>query len=91
MEKFVSFVPRFRYSEILFPQGEEKFGSLKREFVISGVRYMEGFYEDFLRRKRGEQSLVRKIEMFVISGVRNIERSLYIYFKLTLFLLEIYL
>ena len=25
----------------------------------------------------GEQSLVRKIEMFVISGVRNIESSLY--------------
>ena len=33
------------------PQGEEKFGSLKREFVISGVRYMEGFYEGFLREK----------------------------------------
>ena len=31
----------------------EKFGSLKREFVISGVRYMEGFYEGFLRGKRG--------------------------------------
>ena len=36
-----------------FPQGEEKFGSLNREFVISGVRYMEGFYEGFLRGKRG--------------------------------------
>ena len=24
-----------------FPQGEEKIGSLKREFVISGVRYIE--------------------------------------------------
>ena len=36
-----------------FPQGEEKFGSLKREFVISGVRYMEGFYEGFLGGKRG--------------------------------------
>ena len=34
-----------------FPQGEEKFGSLMREFVISGVRYMEGFYEGFLRGK----------------------------------------
>ena len=36
----------------LFPQGVEKFGSLKREFVISGVRYMKGFYEGFLRGKR---------------------------------------
>ena len=36
-----------------FPQGGEKFGSLKREFVISGIRYMEGFYEGFLRGKRG--------------------------------------
>ena len=36
-----------------FPQGEEKFGSLKRELVIFGVRYMEGFYESFLRGKRG--------------------------------------
>ena len=53
MEKFVSFVPRVRYKGDFFPQGEEKFGSLKREFVISGVRYMEGFYEGFLRRKRG--------------------------------------
>ena len=34
-------------------RGEEKFGSLKREFVILGVRYMEGFYESFLRGKRG--------------------------------------
>ena len=55
MEKFVSLVPRVRYIEIfsLKAQGEEKFGSLKREFVISGVRYMEGFYEGFLRGKRG--------------------------------------
>ena len=52
MEKFVSFVARVRYIEICFLPGEEKFGSLKREFVISGVRYMEGFYEGFLRGKR---------------------------------------
>ena len=52
MEKFVSFVDRVRYIEIFFPQREEKFGSLKREFVISGVRYMEVFYEGFLRGKR---------------------------------------
>ena len=51
MEKFVSFVARVRYIEIFFLK--EKFGSLKREFVISGVRYMEGFYESFLRGKRG--------------------------------------
>ena len=38
MEKFVSFVPRVRCIEIFLPQGEEKFGSLKRQFVISGVR-----------------------------------------------------
>ena len=32
---------------------------------------MEGFYEGFLREKREEtESLVRKSEMFVISGVR---------------------
>ena len=40
-----------------FPQGVEKFGSLKweleRENSISGVRYMKGFYEGFLRGKRG--------------------------------------
>ena len=53
MEKFVSFVARVRYIEDFFPQGEVKFGSLKREFVLSGVRYMEGFYEGFLRGKRG--------------------------------------
>ena len=52
MEKFVSFVARVRYRDF-FPQGGEKFGSLKREFVISGVCYMEGFYEGFLRGKRG--------------------------------------
>ena len=27
---------------------------VKAEFVISGVRYMEGFYEGFLREKREE-------------------------------------
>ena len=78
MEKFVSFVAReSSLHRDFFPQGEEKFGSLKREFIISGVRYMEGFYEGFLRGNEGEQSLVRKIEMFVILGVRNIESSLY--------------
>ena len=40
MEKFVSFVPRVRYIEIFFLK-EEKFGSLKREFVISGIRNIE--------------------------------------------------
>ena len=54
MEKFVSFVcSQSSLYRDFFPQGEEKFGSLKREFVISGVRYMEGFYESFLRGKRG--------------------------------------
>ena len=52
MEKFVTFVTRVRIYRDFFSQGEEKFGSLKREFVISGIRYMEGFYEGFLRRKR---------------------------------------
>ena len=45
MEKFVSFVAVISYLWLyrdFVPQGEEKFGSLKREFVISGVRYMEG-------------------------------------------------
>ena len=38
---------------------------------------MEGFYEGSLMGKtRGNRVLVRKIEMFVISGVRNIESSL---------------
>ena len=49
MEKFVSFVARVRYierivkSRDLFPQGEEKFGSLYRGFVI---------WRGFLRGKR---------------------------------------
>ena len=43
---------------------------------------MDGFYEGFLKgENEGEQSLVRKIEMFVISEVRNIESSLYMHAK----------
>ena len=59
-----------------FTSREEKFGSLKREFVISGVRYMEGFIRVSLGENEGEQCLVRKIEMFVISEVRNTKSSL---------------
>ena len=39
------------YIEIFLPQGEEKFGSLKRVRYIGGS--MEGCYEGFLRGKRG--------------------------------------
>ena len=53
MEKFVSFVPRVRYIEIFFLKGKKNLVRYRREFVISGVRYMEGFYEGFLRGKRG--------------------------------------
>ena len=42
---------------------------------------MEGFYEGFLRGKRGRTEFGSKIEMFVISGVRNIESSLTVYMK----------
>ena len=46
MEKFVSFIARVRYIE-----GKKNLVRLKREF-ISGIRYMEGFYEGLLRVKR---------------------------------------
>ena len=52
MEKFVSFVARVRYIEIFFLKGK-KIWFVKARVRYIGVRYMEGFYEGFLRGKRG--------------------------------------
>lgn len=56
---------------------EEKIGLLIGwfQFIVSSL--YGSFYKGFLRRKRGGEILVRKIETFVYPRVYNIKSSLY--------------
>ena len=64
----------------IFNLREKKYGSWKREFAIRKVCYIEmiGFKRLLLEENKEKWTSVRKIEMFVISGVCSIDRLLYL-------------